>query len=199
MRVCFLDSDIVLRMYPVETINHSLALATLLLQILGIAFLVLFFITRKSGGWQSDLQPIANFLGKRGLWIGLALTLGGTGFSLFYSEVLGIAPCGLCWLQRVFLYPQALLFAVALWKKERAVVDYSIALSIFGSAVALYQHYLQMGGTSVLPCPAVATKAADCAQRFLFEFGYITFPMMSLTIFAFLIVLMLFVRRRANT
>jgi len=31
----------------------------------------------------------------------------------------------------------------------------------------------------------------DCAERYLFEFGYITFPLMSFTIFAFLIILML--------
>ena len=177
-------------MYPVETINYWLALATLLLQIVGVAFLALFFLRKKF----PDIEGVAAFLGKRGLRIGLLLTLGGIVSSLFYSEILGIAPCGLCWLQRVFLYPQALLFAVAIWKKDRSVVDYSIALSIFGGVVALYQHYLQMGGTNVLPCPAVAAKAVDCAVRFLFEFGYITFPLMSFSVFAFLIVILLFVR-----
>ena len=175
----------------VETINYWLALATLLLQIISIAFLALFFLHKRF----TDLEPIADFLGKWGLWIGLLLTAGGVASSLFYSEVLGILPCGLCWLQRVFLYPQTLLFAVAIWKRDKSVADYSIAFSIFGGVVALYQHYLQMGGTSVLPCPAVATNA-DCAVRFLFEFGYITFPLMSFSVFAFLIIVMLFVRNR---
>ena len=173
----------------IESINYWLALATLVMQIVGIAFLALFFLRKKF----EDLAPIALFLETWGLWIGLLITLGGVTLSLFYSEILGVAPCGLCWLQRVFLYPQAILFAVAIWKQERFIVDYSIALSIFGGVVALYQHYLQMGGASIIPCPAVAT-GANCAQRYLFEFGYITFPLMSFTIFAFLIVLMLFVR-----
>lgn len=175
---------------PIESINYWLALAVVGLQIATVALLALFFLRKKF----TDLEPVADFLGKWGLWLGLALSLAAIALSLFYSEVLGIAPCGLCWLQRVFLYPQALLFAVAIWKKERAAADYSIAFSIFGGAVALYQHYLQMGGGSFLPCPAVAREAADCAQRFLFEFGYITFPLMSFTIFAFLIIVMLFVR-----
>src|SRR3989344_4114948 len=179
-------------MYNVETINYWLALATLVMQIIGTAFLSLFFLQRKF----TDLAPTANFLGKRGLWIGFLLTIGGVAISLFYSEILGVLPCGLCWLQRVFLYPQALLFAVAIWKSDRSVADYSIVLQIFGGVIALYQHYLQMGGASILPCPAVAT-GVDCAQRYLFEFGYITFPLMSFTIFAFLIILMLFVRKRA--
>ena len=174
----------------IESINYWLALATLVMQIVGIAFLALFFLRKKF----EDLAPIALFLETWGLWIGLLITLGGVTLSLFYSEILGVAPCGLCWLQRVFLYPQAILFAVAIWKQERFIVDYSIALSIFGGVVALYQHYLQMGGTSIVPCPAVATQATDCAVRFLFELGYITFPLMSFSVFAFLIVLMLFVR-----
>lgn len=176
----------------IESINYWLALATLVMQIVGVAFLALFFLRKKF----PDLEPIALFLSDWGLWIGFLITLGGVILSLFYSEILGIAPCGLCWLQRVFLYPQAILFAVAIWKQERFIVDYSIALSIFGGVVALYQHYLQMGGASLVPCPAVATQATDCAVRFLFELGYITFPLMSFSVFAFLIVLMLFVRKR---
>ena len=174
------------------SLNYWLALAVIVLQIVSVAFLFLFFARKKF----LDLAPAADFLGKWGLWIGFLLSIGGVAVSLFYSEILGVLPCGLCWLQRVFLYPQALLFAVAIWKSDRSVVDYSIAFSIFGGAIALYQHYLQMGGASILPCPAVAT-GVDCAQRYLFEFGYITFPLMSFTIFAFLIILMLFVRKRA--
>ena len=97
-------------------------------------------------------------------------------------------------MQRVFLWPQVILFLLALWKNDRSVADYSIGFSILGGIAALYQHYLQMGGGALIPCPA--SGAGDCAQRILFEFGYITFPLMSATLFAFLIVLMLFVRKR---
>lgn len=178
-------------MYTLEAINYWLALGTLLMQLVAAALLSLFFLRKKI----SDLEGVAGFLEKWGLHGGFLLTVGGIVLTLFYSDVLGFAACGLCWLQRVFLYPQAILFGLALWKKDRGIADYSIALSLLGGAVALYQHYLQMGGTSVLPCPAVP-GATDCAQRFLFEFGYITFPLMAFTLFAFLIVLMLFVRRR---
>lgn len=175
----------------IESINHWLALVVVAMQILCVAFLSLYFTRKKF----PDFIPAAEFLGKWGLWIGFLLSLGGVAISLLYSEILGVLPCGLCWLQRVFLYPQVLLLAIAIWKRDVRVADYSIAFSIFGGIVALYQHYLQMGGTSVIPCPAVAT-GADCAQRYLFEFGYITFPLMSFTIFAFLLIVMLFVRRR---
>lgn len=179
-------------MYPVEAIGHILGYATFVLQILALGLLVVFFARRRF----PDLEDIAAFVREWGLWIGFLLTLGGLVLSLFYSEVLGFAPCGLCWVMRIFMYSQVVLFAVALWKKDRAIADYSIALSIFGIAVGLYQHYLQMGGTDVLPCPATIDQAADCASRFLFELGYITFPLMGVTLFAALIVVMLFVRER---
>ncbi len=179
-------------MYPIEFYNYWLSLGTLLLQVVGAAFLVLFFLQKK----YPDLREVAAGLAKHGLLIAFLLTLAGSALTLFYSEVLGIAPCSLCWLQRVFLYPQVVLFAVALWKKDTRVADYSIGLSALGGIIALYQHYLQMGGTSVVPCPATADKAVDCGVRFLFEFNYITFPLMAATLFGFLIVLMLFVRSR---
>ncbi len=181
-------------MYPVETINHVLGFGTLALQIITTAFLVVFFTRKKF----PDLNDVGEFLGTWGLWIGLVLTGGGLVLSLFYSEVLGFAPCGLCWLMRIFMYSQVPLFALALWKRDPGIADYSIALSTFGLLIGLYQHYLQMGGSDVLPCPATLSQATDCASRFLFELGYITFPLMGATLFALLIVVMLFVRARRS-
>ena len=40
------------------------------------------------------------------MWLAFLLTLGATAMTLYYSEVLGFAPCGWCWVQRVFLWPQ---------------------------------------------------------------------------------------------
>ena len=189
-------------MYPIEFYNYWLSVGTILMQIVGVGFLALYFLRTRF----PDLNDIGVLLEKWGMWKAFVLALAGSALTLFYSEILGIAPCGWCWIQRVFLYPQVVLFAVALWKcrtpgvlhVRRDIADYSIALSIFGAAAALYQHYLQMGGTSVIPCPATAAQAVDCSVRFLFEFGYITFPLMSFSLFAFLIVLMLFVREKRN-
>lgn len=178
----------------VQEINFFLALATLAMQIATVAFLALYFLEKRF----PDLGDVAAFLGKWGLWFGFALSFGGIVLSLYYDS-LGFPACFLCWWQRVFLYPQALLFAFAVWKKDTHIAGYSILLSTFGAAVALYQHYLQMGGTSLIPCPATVTEAIDCNVRFFFEFNYITFPLMSFSVFALLITLMLFVRKAALT
>ena len=180
-------------MFPVETLNYFLSLGTLGMEIVTVGLVVLLLTHKK----VHSLDENATLLSRWGLWIGFLVAIVGVAMTLFYSEVLGFAPCGLCWLQRVCLYPQVVIFGIAAWKKDRGAALYSIALSVLGAIVALYNHYLQMGGTDIIPCPATRVNAAgitaDCAQRFLFEFGYITFPFMSFSLFAFIIVLMLFV------
>ncbi len=174
----------------VETLNFFAALGTIALQLATLLLLATIVLDRRI----PDIGDISGAISRHGLWVALVFSAFASVMTLVYSEILAFEPCGLCWVQRVFLYPLVVLFALALWKKERIIADYVIALSGAGLLVALYQHYLQMGGTDILPCPAAPT-AADCAQRILFEFGYITFPLMAVSLFAFLIVLMLFVRR----
>jgi len=170
----------------VTQFNLILALGTIFMQIGIVVFLFVFFFKKDS--------PILTFFGTYGIHIVFLLSLGGVVLSLVYSEIFGFVPCGLCWLQRVFLYPQLVLSGVALVKRERRIAGYLISLSVIGSVVALYQHYLQMGGIKLIGCPVVGA-GADCAKRILFEFGYITFPLMSFTVFAFIIVLMMIVKR----
>ena len=179
-------------MVALETLNYLIALGTIGMQVATVGLLVVFFF-RKSP-WAVGITKVVS---GSGLWLSLLLVIVGTALSLVYSEYFGILPCGLCWLQRVFLYPQLVLFALAAPKKDHYIADYSIVLSILGGAVALYQHYLQMGGTSTLPCPA--SGVADCAKRFLFEFDYITFPLVAFSSFALLFVIMLFVRQKRAT
>jgi disulfide bond formation protein DsbB len=122
------------------------------------------------------------------------IALSATGSSLFYSEVKRFEPCVLCWVQRVFLYPQVVILGLALWKRDHQVRDYSLGLSIPGALVAGYHYYGQMVQSTALVCRAGET-VSPCAQRFVLEYGYITIPMMSLTAFAGLIILMLMPHR----
>ena len=102
---------------------------------------------------------------------------------------MGYAPCYLCWWGRILLYPQVVLFGIAAWRRFNGIALYSIVLSVLGVGVSFYHHALQMGWVTSQPC--VAEGGADCAARLFFEFGYITFPLMSFSVFMFLIVLML--------
>lgn len=106
--------------------------------------------------------------------------------ALVYSEVFGFIPCGLCWTMRIFVFSQAIMLPFAYIKRDNGFAYYGIILSIPGILIGLYQHYLQMGGAELLPCPAAG---GDCAKRILFEYGFMTFPLLgvSLLVFAVLV------------
>ena len=122
--------------------------------------------------------------------------------SLIYSEIYGFIPCGLCWVERGILYSLIVFSGTALWKSlgnsrlvARAVeiADYGIVLSVIAGAISLYHHYGQMTGGGLI-C-LTAGVGSDCARRLVFEFGYITLPLMSFTAFAFFTVVFWVYRR----
>lgn len=172
-----------------ETLNYFVGIGAIILQIVTVV-LVALFIARKRYSFAADLlQPFAAW----GIWLAFLASLSASAMSLVYSNVIGYPPCDLCWWQRIFMYPQVIIFGIALWKRDRSATLYAIVLSVIGLCIGIYNHVLQMFPHGSLPCPA---QGVSCAQIFYLEFGYITFPMLSITFFAFLIVLMLIVRAR---
>ncbi len=170
----------------VANLNYLLALGIIGMQV-GAVYLLYAYFTRKS--------DILSLVSRYALPATFILSLSGALLTLIYSEIFGFIPCGLCWLERVFLYPIVLLSGIALWKKDAGIADYILGLSIVGALIALYHHYIQMGGSAFIACPAVG-EGADCAKRIIFEFGYITFPLMAFSLFAFIWVIMFIARRK---
>jgi disulfide bond formation protein DsbB len=146
-----------------------------------LVVIILAVLARKSWG-----RAVFLFVGRHSLVLGFLISLAAVVGSLFYSEIVGFPPCVLCWWQRLFLYPQAVLFALALWKKDLGVFLYSGTLAVFAGIVALYHSYVYWGGKSLLPCTALG---GACDKIYVMEFGYITIPTMSLTIVVYLLLL----------
>ena len=131
----------------------------------------------------------ATLMSRFGLFFALLTVLLGTVLTLVYSEIFGVLPCGLCWLERMMLYPQILITGTALYLKDKMAPVYGIVLSTCGLIISLYHHYIQMGGSEFVRCPA---SGADCAKRIIFEFGFVTFPFMAVVLFTLLIVLYIY-------
>lgn len=138
-------------------------------------------------------ETVVNLVGPYALHALFMLALIGSAGSIFYSNVLGYAPCSLCWWQRIFCYPQVVLFGIALWKKDSHVYLYSLWLSGIGFFIALYQYLLQWGLAPDVGC-STAPGVADCSVRITLGLGYVTIPMMALTGFGALILLALIMR-----
>lgn len=166
----------------IETTNYILALAVISLALM--TAIILYDMHTK--------HALQKFIERWGIVVALFITSVGTILTLIYSEIFGIEPCGFCWLERMMLWPQVLIFLIVLSYKKTCIVRYGIAFSSVGLFISLYHHYIQMGGSQFIKCPAMGA-GADCAKRFLFEFGFVTFPFMGAILFAFLIVFSVYI------
>jgi disulfide bond formation protein DsbB len=148
-----------------------------------------------AGSWLFGWS-VPEVIHKHKLQIAFAVILFAALGSLVYSEILGYEPCKLCWIQRIFIYPQVLVLGLALWgrhKGNRALLDLSLLMSVIGAVVALYHYLLQLGFVPEGFC-AASSGAVSCAERFVMQFGYITIPLMSLS--TFLLVTLLLLEKR---
>jgi disulfide bond formation protein DsbB len=116
--------------------------------------------------------------------------------SLFYSEVAKYTPCLLCWWQRIFMYPQTLLIAMGIMKNDKNAADYSIGLSAVGAIISTYHYYIQLGGKSFFSCAQVGFSS-ECSERFSLEFGYVSIPMMALSAFVAIMILMIISKKKS--
>ena len=172
----------------IDIINKVLALGTIGLQIVILIILVNFLF------YRSRENKILLFVKDYTFYIGFLVALGAVFLSLFYSEIVGFPPCELCWIQRIFLYPQLILFGMELYKKERSIIDFSIVFAILGSITSIYHLYIENGGSSILGCSAINptnVNVVSCATRYIYEFGYVTMPLMALTLSLFIISILL--------
>jgi len=116
------------------------------------------------------------------------VALASTASAVFIGEVMGQAPCVLCWYQRIAMFPLVLLLGIALLRSETGVAIYGIALSALGQAVALYHTllYWHWIPESLAPCG----QGPSCRQQVLNLFGYLDLPMLSLIAFTLITVLL---------
>jgi disulfide bond formation protein DsbB len=116
----------------------------------------------------------------------LVVALAATCGSLFLSEIAQWAPCKLCWFQRIFMYPQVVVLAIALWKRDRTLARVILAFALIGMVFSVIHYVEQIHATFFAPPEALEpcdASGVPCAQTYTFRFGYITVPMMALTAF----------------
>lgn len=168
-------------------LNHYLSIGSIIGAVVAVLWICTLLYTKKD-------NKIFSSIVKYSLPLGFTISAVGLFLTLYYSDVLGYVPCGLCWIQRIFLYPQVALFGLALLKKDMDIFFYTKWLSVFGLIVSLYHNYIQLGYNPLIPCPVTAVFA-DCAVPPFIEFGFVTFPGMAVVLFTFIILLSVTVMR----
>ena len=102
--------------------------------------------------------------------------------ALFMSEVMELAPCVLCWWQRVAMFPLVLILALGLFPFDPKVTRYALPLAVIGLGLAAFHVLLTMGiiPEALAPC----RQGIPCKTIQIEWFGFVTIPLLSL--FAFL-------------
>lgn len=97
--------------------------------------------------------------------------------ALFFSEIMGFAPCVLCWYQRIAMFPLVLVLAVGLLPFDARVVRYALPLALTGLCVALF-HVAVVAGwipENLQPC----RQGIPCAEVQVRWLGFVTIPLLS--------------------
>lgn len=114
--------------------------------------------------------------------------------SLFFSEVMDLVPCLLCWYQRIFMFPLAVILLIGLHPLDLRVARYALPLAFIGLLFTLYHCFLFYGfiPENLRPC----SQGVPCSDASMVLFGILPIPVLSLASFLTIILLLLKVRSR---
>lgn len=101
--------------------------------------------------------------------------------ALFIGEVVGQAPCSLCWHQRAFMFPLAIVLAVASFRGDGAIWRYALPLAGLGALAAGFHSLLYAGliPAGIEPC----SQGPSCSSAEMTILGMLPLPYLSLAAF----------------
>jgi disulfide bond formation protein DsbB len=175
----------------------SVDAASLFFALLALACLAAVVATVVWASWRlvgrsDSVSALRRDLGQAAVPLAWLVAAVATFGSLYYSEIADFVPCTLCWYQRICMYPLALVLAVATVRRDRSVRFYAGPLAAVGAVIASYHSWIQAfppeGGTSF------CTLDAPCTERYVWEFGFVSLPLMAFCGFAFIITMMVMAR-----
>jgi disulfide bond formation protein DsbB len=113
--------------------------------------------------------------------------------SLYFSEIMKLVPCVLCWYQRICMYPLIIISAVGILQKDKNFANYALPLSVIGLVISIYHNllYYKILPESVAPC----TQGISCTTKQIEWFGFVTIPLLSMLTFALITACMIIYKK----
>lgn len=177
-----------------DTVTTLFSIGAIFLQALiglGVLASLVALVSRPA---REALADLADGIARPALWIAFVLVALATAGSLFYSEHAHFIPCRLCWYQRIAMYPLVvLLLGAALRRDVRGAALYGAPLALAGAIVATYHIYIEYHPESETPGCKIG---APCTTRWIDEYGYITIPVLAITVFVAVLGLLAIAWRR---
>ena len=123
------------------------------------------------------------------------VAVGATLGSLYFSEIRNFVPCDYCWYQRIAMYPLAIILLIATIRRDKNIIPYALTLSLSGMVLSVYHYQLQLFPEQSSSCGL----DASCTYRWIEVFGFVTIPLLALTSFAFISMILLVTPRPWKT
>ncbi|WP_223479548.1 disulfide bond formation protein B [Oricola indica] len=122
---------------------------------------------------------------RNGLWLLFAwmIAVAATLTALFIGEIVGQTPCNLCWFQRIFMFPLAIILGIAAFRSDSSIKFYALPLVGLGAAIAFFHTLIYFGliEEAIIPCTRAGPSCAGEAMTIL---GSVPLPLASLIAFA---------------
>lgn len=170
-----------------DTLSTFFALLALATGVATAAGIVLLVGARVSAG-GSTLRRAQHAVGDAALWLGWLVAIVTTLGSLYFSLVAHYKPCELCWYQRICTFPLAAILLVGALRRDRRVWWYAGPPAAIGVVIAAYHTQLQAFPEQKSFCDL----ANPCTNRYVWEFGFVSLPLMNLIALSFIIVMLVF-------
>ena len=125
------------------------------------------------------------------------LVMAATAASLFFSNVMKVPVCELCWYQRVALYPLIVIIGLGLFPWNPGMLRTAGVLTAIGWLVSVF-HLLLIAGLipeSARPC----VQGIPCSETHFSLFGLLNIPTLSLLTFSLVGALLYLAHRKQSS
>jgi disulfide bond formation protein DsbB len=174
----------------IDAVSLLLAGLAAVLQVLLAVVLVVAVVTLFRPGLRRTLVESAEALGGSLVWLAWGIAAAAMCGSLFFSEYADFTPCGLCWYQRIAMYPLvAILLVGALRRDLRGAAAYGLPLALIGAAISTWHIYIEINPEAETGFCTLG-DTTSCAVKWIEELGYVTIPVLALTAFVSIAVLL---------
>ena len=148
--------------------------------------IIVLLIMRFARGQFFD--AVRQLISRNTLVLAFLLSLAGMLGSLAYSELFHLPACEFCWFQRIFIYATVFVLGTALYIRDIRGIIYARVLMTMALILGLYQYLMQFGLAPETACDA--NGGVSCSAIDILMFGYITIPLMSMTVSGLVLVLL---------
>ena len=139
---------------------------------LGVVFAVLMAMLVLEAPWAGRVRA---FFADHAQPAMFAVAFTAMASSLYYSEYVKFIPCEFCWLQRIAMYPIAVLLFVAIVSRDRLSPRYIVTLAAVGLSLSIYHYQLQLFPEQ----KGVCSGLVSCTDRNVAEFVIVSIPFMA--------------------